>query len=122
MPLYDPRAPADRPPAMVQVIKTEEKGSDVNLASYLMLDACRADCDVAVVITNDSDLREPVRIVQEDLGMPIGVVNPHPAHRRSAVIAATFFRQLRPNVVRKSQFPEIVKDGSGRSIRRPAGW
>lgn len=36
-------------PRTVQVIKTEEKGSDVNIATYLMLDACRGACDTAVV-------------------------------------------------------------------------
>jgi hypothetical protein len=37
------------PPRTAEVIKTEEKGSDVNLATYLMLDACRRDCDVVVL-------------------------------------------------------------------------
>jgi len=70
-------------PRTVEVIKTEEKGSDVNLATYLLLDACRGDCDVAVVVTNDSDLKEPITIVREDLGMTVGVVNPHPPRKRS---------------------------------------
>jgi hypothetical protein len=46
-------------PRTVEVVKTEEKGSDVALATYLMLDGCRKDCGAAVVITNDGDLREP---------------------------------------------------------------
>jgi NYN domain len=44
--------------------KTEEKGSDVALATYLILDACRGDCETAVLITNDSDLREPLRVAR----------------------------------------------------------
>ncbi|SEU34124.1 NYN domain-containing protein [Nonomuraea wenchangensis] len=59
-----PRMPLATPdpsgPRTVKVIKTEEKGSDVNLASYLLLDSFHGDCDVAVVISNDSDLREPL--------------------------------------------------------------
>ncbi len=43
-------------PYMARVIKTEEKGSDVNLASHLLMDACRDAFDIAVVISNDSDL------------------------------------------------------------------
>jgi uncharacterized LabA/DUF88 family protein len=77
------------------IIKTEEKGSDVALATYLMLDACRGDCDAAVLITNDSDLREPLRLVREDLGLVTGVVNPHPARKRSRALRGTFFKQLR---------------------------
>jgi hypothetical protein len=122
MPLYDPGAPRGLSPGKAQVIKTEEKGSDVNLASYLVLDACRRDCEVAVVITNDSDLREPIRLVDQELEIPVGVVNPHPPEKRSRAIQATFFRQLRPKAVLASQFPEVIEDAMGRSIRRPAGW
>lgn len=63
-------------PRTVEVMKTEEKGSDVALATYLMLDACRGDCDTAVLLTNDSDLREPLRLAYEELGLRTGVINP----------------------------------------------
>jgi hypothetical protein len=43
-------------PRTVEVIKTEEKGSDVNLAFYLLMDAFTGDCDTAAVVTNDGDL------------------------------------------------------------------
>ena len=42
-------------PKTVEVIKTEEKGSDVNLATYLLVDAFRRDAEAFVVISNDSD-------------------------------------------------------------------
>jgi hypothetical protein len=50
----------------VEVLKTEEKGSDVNLATYLLIDAFRHDSDIAVVVSNDSDLCEPIRIVKDE--------------------------------------------------------
>jgi hypothetical protein len=52
----------------VQVIKTEEKGSDVNLATHLLHDAHMGRFEVAVVVSNDSDLLEPIKIVREQLG------------------------------------------------------
>jgi len=52
------------------VDKTEEKGSEVNLASHLLRDAFSKKFEVAVLITNDSDLAEPVRIVARELGLP----------------------------------------------------
>ena len=58
-----------RPPKTVLVTKTEEKGSDVNLATYLLADVFRADCEASVVITNDSDLAEPMRMVSQELGL-----------------------------------------------------
>ena len=50
------------------MIKTEEKCSDVNLATYLLADAFRADAGTFVVVSNDSDLMEPIRLVSQELG------------------------------------------------------
>lgn len=121
MPRYDPGAPGV-PAGFVQVIKTAEKGSDVNLATYAMLDACRQDCQAIAVITNDSDLSEPLRIIRAELGLVVGVVNPHPARRRSRALTASFFKQLRVSALRQCQFPAEVTDGAGRVIRKPDGW
>jgi hypothetical protein len=64
-------------PGYVRVLKSEEKGSDVNLASALLIDCYRGDCDIAVVVSNDSDLVFPIEHVKRYLGKIIGVVNPH---------------------------------------------
>jgi uncharacterized LabA/DUF88 family protein len=74
MPLANPSPDG---PRTVQVIKTEEKGSDVNLACSLLLDAFKRRCDAALVFTNDSDLLEPIRIVRNEFGMTVGLVPPH---------------------------------------------
>jgi hypothetical protein len=108
----------------IAVIKTEEKGSDVNLASYLLLDAFRKECDIAVVISNDADLREPIRIAMTDLGVSVGVINPHPAKRRSRELLKvhpTFFKQLRESALRKSQFSSTMWDAKGKMFK-PTGW
>jgi uncharacterized LabA/DUF88 family protein len=48
---------------MVQVLKSEEKGSDVNLASRILIDSYTSKCDIAVIISNDSDLVFPIEHV-----------------------------------------------------------
>lgn len=108
-------------PQTVQVIKTEEKGSDVNLASYLLLDGFRHDFETAVVISNDSDLKEPMAIVQRELSLPVGVVNPHPPSRRSRAFTPDFFKQIREKDLKLCQFPTTLSDHHG-TIRKPAGW
>ncbi len=113
--------PAPGQPNTVEVIKTEEKGSDVNIATYLMLDGFRGDCDTAVVITNDSDLKEPITLAQTELGLKVGVVNPHPADRRSRALQPTFFKQLRSSVLSPCQFPSVMSDARG-TFRKPAPW
>ncbi len=117
MPLVKP----GRRKIMVEVLKTEEKGSDVNLATYLLLDAFKRDCQVAVVISNDADLKEPIALAQSELGILVGVVNPHPPYKRSRDLQPTFFKQLRDSAVRASQFPSTLRDGRGK-IFKPSGW
>ena len=43
--------PPDKSSSYVQVIKTEEKGSDVNLGAHMLLDACRGNFACAAVIS-----------------------------------------------------------------------
>lgn len=112
---------AQPPHRVVRVLKTEEKGSDVNLASFLLLDAFQNDCDTAVVVSNDSDLAEPIRMAQHELGLAVGVVNPHPAKRRSRSLQSSFFRQLRNGALRRSQFPAMLTDARG-SFSKPSSW
>ena len=96
---------------------TEEKGTDVNLASYLLMDGYDRDYEQAVVISNDSDLALPIKIVRERLSRPVGVVNPNTTRSSLAPSelreAATFLRQLRPNALRNSQFADSLTDGTG---------
>jgi uncharacterized LabA/DUF88 family protein len=66
----------------VKVLKSEEKGSDVNLASHLLIDCYLSDCDIAVIVSNDSDLVFPIEHVKQRLGKIIGIVNPHPRPSR----------------------------------------
>jgi hypothetical protein len=109
---------------MVEVYKTEEKGSDVNLASYLLLDAFRKESDIAVVVSNDSDLEEPIRIVIQELKVPVGLVNPHDAKHRSRVLIKlnpVFYKNVRPSALRACQLPNSVWDGQS-EIRRPPTW
>lgn len=118
MPVADPQPGG---PRTVDVIRTEEKGSDVNLASHLLLDGFRDDYECAVVVSNDSDLAEPIRVVRDILQRPVGVVNPHPARKRSRAMPATFFRQLRPTILSSCQLPDRLRDEQGEFFR-PESW
>jgi len=118
MPLADPPAVG---PRVADVVKTEEKGSDVNLATFLLLDAFEKDCDVAIVISNDADLRFPIELARHRLGLKVGIVNPHPPKHRSRVLGGDFFKQLRPSALAACQFPTEMRDEAG-VFRKPADW
>lgn len=59
---------------MVQILHLEEKGSDVNVATHLMLDVLSGAVEAAVVVSNDSDLALPVREMRQRV--PVGLINP----------------------------------------------
>ena len=107
---------------MVSVAHREEKGSDVNVASHLLLDVLRGDVEGALVVSNDSDLRFPIEQARERV--PIGLVNPTPgqtagALRTSAGIGAGrhFWRKLTASDFAAHQLPNPA---GGYSM--PMGW
>jgi uncharacterized LabA/DUF88 family protein len=108
---------------MVKVHKLEEKGSDVNLATYLLLDAFQNEYDGAAVITNDSDLAEPIRITRDVLGKRVEVLDPCGDGRTSAELArvATFYKPIRRGAIAASLFPDSLTDGKG-AFHKPATW
>ena len=107
----------------VEILDTEEKGSDVNLATYLIIDGYENDYEQAVVISNDSDLALPIAKVRTKLGRPVGVVNPDPKKHttRQLAMSATFQRRIRVAALQKSQFPAVLRDSKG-VIKKPSSW
>ena len=103
------------------VVKMEEKGSDVNLASLLLTDAFRKDFEVAIVLSNDSDLYLPIKIVSTELHLRVGILNPHPRFSLELAKVATFKKRIRKGVLAESQFPETLSDAKG-TITKPPTW
>lgn len=112
-----PIHPISSPPTFVQVLRSEEKGSDVNLASHLVFDGCKDNYDSAVVISNDTDLIEPIRIVKEELRKPVGLLSPVKNPAVQLRQAASFIRHIRPSHLKACQFS--LKVGH---IEKPRKW
>jgi len=105
----------------VQVIKTEEKGSDVNLATFLLIDAFDDLYDCAVIVSNDSDLKEPIAQIRNRFGKVIGLLNPQKTTSAALRPLAHFIKPIRGGAVAASQLPAQLTDASG-VIRKPARW
>ena len=119
MTLANPR-PGQNP--YVEVIKTEEKGSDVNIATHLLHDGYIGAYKVAIVISNDSDLVEAINIVRHELKKSVIVLNPFkdtPSLELNRV--ATFVKPIRQGVLAVSQFPSTIKDNNG-TFNKPPNW
>lgn len=131
-PLYGPNPnipnPANRP---IWIWKVEEKGSDVNIATSMLLDAAAGRFDDAWVITNDSDLAWPIYMVRKTFRLRIGVFKPErPAgypsklsrpDSKSLIHAARWFRRIEEAHLAASQFPARLTDQNG-AFSKPAAW
>lgn len=119
------RRPLSRQPASgsrnVDILDTEEKGSDVNLASYLLMDGFENKYDMAVVISNDSDLSTPIEMTRTKLGKQVGVIDPSTNRSVKLRQVASWYRRLRKGPLRASLFPDTIEDAQG-FITKPKGW
>lgn len=113
---------ANPPPPSVQVWKNEEKGSDVNLALHVLNDSWLDAYDCAVVVSNDSDLAESLRLVKAQHNKVIGVVTPGAPTRKTSWQLkqhADFVKPIRTWMLETSQLPNPIP---GSAIRKPANW
>jgi len=98
---------------MASVARREEKESDVNVASHLLLDVLQKHVDAAVVISNDSDLAFPVRAARDRV--PLGMINPSQGFPAADLSGSPdqgagrhWWCQLRPQDFLASQLPAEV--------------
>lgn len=107
---------------IVPIWKVEEKGSDVNLGAYLVLDAAQHKADLHVVVTSDSDLAEPLKIATGELGAKVALCFPHGRHSKElAQCNYEFILWVSEGALSRNQLPNPVVH-AGRSYYRPESW
>lgn len=105
-----------------EIIKTEEKGSDVNIAVQMLNDAWLDRYDCAVLVSNDGDLAETLRLIKfHHPKKKIGLV--FPRHRgypvRVLMQHANFMQRVRTGVLKACQLPDPIP---GTNLHKPASW
>ena len=107
---------------MASVLHQEEKGTDVNVASHLLMDVLERRVDAVVVVSNDSDLKLPVHTARARV--PVGHVNPRTtnfagdlAGRSTDGVGNHWWRKLQAADYTRHQ----LADPAGR-YTKPAGW
>lgn len=106
-----------------EVVKTEEKGSDVNLALHVLNDAWENRYDCAVICSNDSDLRESLRLVRSRHKKKIVLVVPGDPVLRPAAIQLKRYAnaeiRIRVADLAASQLPSPIP---GTTLHKPPTW
>jgi len=122
-------------PDLVWIGKTEEKGSDVNLASHLVRDALTDRFDAAVVLSNDTDLVEPIRIAVKEAGKSVILLSPlhpnpkpdpitgrRPSPAKSLRDVASSVLHIHNGHLRRAQFPDRIPRPGKPDIVKPLTW
>ncbi len=112
------------PSTYEEFLDVEEKGSDVNLATRLLLDATTRDYEHAVIVSNDADFADAMRGVRDELERKVSLVSPETGNApipKKLEDAATYVRKIRNSLLRESQFPDQLSDDKG-VISKPPEW
>jgi uncharacterized LabA/DUF88 family protein len=101
----------------------EEKMTDVNIATELLLDAMEDRYDTALLISADSDLAPPVRAVRQHFPDK-RIVVAFPLGRNSAQLkqVANAYFTIGEQKYRTSQFPDQVTLPNAHILNRPGRW
>jgi uncharacterized LabA/DUF88 family protein len=103
-----------------RVIKTEEKGSDVNLAVNMVNDGWKDLYDVAVLCSNDTDLIEAIKIVRKDIGKRVWWVTPNTVYPSKEIMPyVDSHRKILNKHLRRNQLPDVIP---GTNISKPERW
>jgi uncharacterized LabA/DUF88 family protein len=97
---------------------TEEKGTDVMLATRLVWDACHQMMHRALVVTNDSDFQASIELAMGE-GIDVVTVNPHHHVGQRDHLKGTDHRR---GHLERSQLPSTVHAADGTQIRKPVEW
>ncbi|HEU5179092.1 MAG TPA: NYN domain-containing protein [Burkholderiales bacterium] len=107
----------------VRVLKSEEKGSDVNLSVHLVNDAWNNCYDCAIVCSNDGDMAEAMRIVRRERHKSVVLVVPGDPVTRPASSQlrrwASKTMHIPQGVLAACQLPNPIP---GTSIHKPKDW
>ena len=105
----------------VKIIKTEEKGSDVNIAVHILNDAWLNNYHCAIVVSNDSDLAESMKLVKEyHPNKILGLIMPGKGHPSKELMKhADFVKRVRTGILELSQLPNPIP---GTNIYKPKDW
>lgn len=106
-----------------QWVAHEEKMTDVNIASQLLTDAYEDRFDTALVISADSDLTTPIKLLRQRFPKK-RIIVVFPPNRRSAELQKTAngMLVLGADKLRKNLLPEKIQSKSGFVLTRPAKW
>ena len=113
----------------VKIFKPEEKETDVNIASHIVYDSCKENIDCIVLLSNDTDLKTPLKFVKYRLKKRVIIITPtqrlespgdpilsNKSHIELRKLSNVNLR-IEEHHLKHSQFPDVVN-----GISKPKSW
>lgn len=103
----------------------EEKETDVRIATQIVSDAYKKECDISIIVSADSDMIPAVQLAQE-AGNKVFIY--FPPHQRSNNLATLvngkpIFLERYESRFRNSLFPDMIHlKGNGFALSIPESW
>ena len=103
--------------------KYNEKMTDVNIATQILIDAYQDNYDAAMLISGDSDLVPPIKAVHEIFkNKRVFVAFPPRRHNSSVALTAKGSFTIGRKKLVDSQFPIKVQKKDGYVLSKPLDW
>lgn len=100
-----------------------EKMTDVNIATQMLIDAFDDRYDTAMLISGDSDLVPPIKAIHENFtNKRVFVLFPPKRYNNSISLVAKGSMVLGRKKIAESQFPDEVKKKDGFVLKKPIEW
>ena len=92
-----------------------------DVTPFMLADCFQKECDVPVLLSNDSDLAEPLKYIKTTLEMPVGLITP--AHFFVAKLKrySFFSKKISDEQLKTAQFRLKLKDDDG-EFSCPKDW
>jgi len=115
-------SPRKCPACNVRFPMPNEKMTDVNIATTMLVDAFTDQFDTACLVSADSDLVAPVRVVTSTVGKKVVLAFPPDRKSKELEKLATVSFMIGRAAVAKAQLPDHVPTRGGFIIERPPEW
>jgi len=102
---------------------SNEKMTDVNIATHILSDDYADKYDTAILISGDSDLVPPLREVNKRYpGKNVSIFFPPCRHNNTVAAAAKGFLILGRKRIIDNQLPERIIKADGYTLTKPSEW
>jgi uncharacterized LabA/DUF88 family protein len=105
-----------------EIVRHEEKATDVNLALHAYRFAGQGVKQI-ILVTGDTDLMPAIKMIKSDFpSTRVGIVFPYCRDNRELEKEADFYHKTKKEILYSFRLPERIQKANGKFITCPAQW